>query len=821
MTQHDMDRSTHPLRDRLASLPVRPRPAPSPAGEVDPVEVERGRIRNKAAGIEAVAVTAQRGVEQMGLVRSVKTLRIINQTEGFDCMGCAWPDPSPKERSFAEFCENGAKAVAEEATLRRVGRDFFAAHDVDELVGWSDFMLGQQGRLTEPMVLRAGSTHYEPISWADAFALVADRLNGLASPDEAVFYTSGRASNEAAFVYQLFVRAFGTNNLPDCSNMCHESTSVALAETIGIGKGSVSLEDIHDAELIVIAGQNPGTNHPRMLSALEKAKKKGARIVAVNPLPETGLRGFDNPQTVKGLTGVGTELADEFMPIRLGGDLALFQALGALLVAADDAGRDAIDHEFVQRHTEGYEQWAQSMRELDWDLVDRATSLDRAQIERVAEMFISSRRTVVCWAMGVTQHRHAVATIKEITNVCLVQGNIGKPGAGLCPVRGHSNVQGDRTMGIWEKLPPHFGDALEREFGITAPTERGHDVVNSIRALCDGEVKVAVSLGGNLAAAAPDTAVTFAAMRNAKLNVHIATKLNRSHVVVGEEALILPTLGRTERDVQAGGPQGVTVEDSMSSVHLSHGRLDPASAQLRSEVSIICGIADATLKGRGGAEGDIDWTAMAGDYGVIRGHISRVVPGCEAYDEKVHRPGGFVLPHPPRDSRTFETPSGKAVFTTSPLEMVTAPEGHLVLQSLRSHDQFNTTIYGHDDRYRGLSGGRDVVMVHPDDLAAQGFADGDLVDVVAPWSDGSVRVVHGFRAVSYPTTRGCVAAYYPETNPLVALDSTAEGSNCPVSKAVVVKLVPAGQGPRHSAIEGLDAGEDDWKRSEVKPHHLS
>ena len=811
--------SDHTRRHTVIPLvPVRPTPAPTE--DVDPTEVERGHIKSKAGGLTAIAVTAQRGLGQMGARRSFATLRRINQVDGFDCMGCAWPDPHPEERSFAEFCENGAKAVAEEATLRRVDPVFFAEHSLEELSGWSDFMLGQQGRITHPMVLREGAAHYEPISWDEAFALIADTLRGLASPDEAIFYTSGRASNEAAFAYQLFARAFGTSNLPDCSIMCHASPAVARAEVRGLGTGSVTLDDIHEAELILIAGQNPGTNHPRMLTALEKAKRGGARIVAVNPLPETGLRGFDNPQTVRGLSGVGTELADEFLPIRLGGDLALFQALGSLLVARHDAGEDVFDRDFIERHTSGFDEWAQHMREVDWDLVSEATQLDRAQIERVAELFARSRKTVLCWAMGVTQHRHAVATIKEMANVALAQGNIGRPGAGLCPVRGHSNVQGDRTMGIWEKLPPHFGDALDAEFGLEVPRERGLDVVNSIRAMRDDEAKVLIGLGGNFAAATPDTAVTHDALRSVELVVNISTKLNRSHVVVGHTSLILPTLGRTERDVQASGLQGVTVEDSMSSVHLSRGRLDPAGPQLRSEVSIICGIAAATLAERGAA-GEIDWAAMADDYGVIRRHISRVVPGCDAYDDKVKRPGGFTLPHPPRDSRTFETPSRTALFTVSPLQMVSAPEGHLVLQSLRSHDQFNTTIYGHDDRYRGISGGREIVMVHPDDLAAQGFSDGALVDIVAPWPDGTERVVRGFRVVSYPTVRGCVAAYYPEVNPLVALESTAVGSNCPVSKAVIVRLVPAGTAPSHSATDTLESGEDDAKRSEVAPHHLS
>ena len=773
----------------------------APSEEPSPTEVQVGRPKHVAVGVRSVLVALHRSHDQLGLRRSAATLTRLNQADGFDCPGCAWPDPAPGDRSVAEFCENGAKAVAEEATVRRVGREFFDAHPISDLATRSDYWLGQQGRLTEPMVRRDGADHYEPISWDDAVALVAARLRGLDSPDRAVFYTSGRASNEAAFVYQLFVRAFGTNNLPDCSNLCHESTSLALNETIGIGKGSVTLDDVHHADLIVICGQNPGTNHPRMLTALEKAKRAGARILAVNPLPEAGLLRFRNPQTPRGVVGTGTALADVHLPIRINGDLALFQAIGALLVQAEaraaGQGRagEVVDHDFVARHTEGYQAWVDHLARLDWERVHEATGLDRARIEEAAALFAASRRTVICWAMGITQHRNAVATVKEFVNVALLQGNLGKPGAGLCPVRGHSNVQGDRTMGIWEELPARFGDALRDEFGFEPPRRRGLDVVDAIRALRDRRATVFVGLGGNFAAATPDTPVTWAALESADLTVQISTKLNRSHVVAGRTALILPTLGRTEQDRQETGLQAVSVEDSMSAVHLSRGRLEPAGPLLRSEVSIICALADATLGGSP-AGSRIDWRAMAGDYRRIREHIGHVVPGCAAYPEKVDRPGGFVLPHPPRDSRTFPTPGGRARFTVSPLEVLDVPEGYLLLQSLRSHDQFNTTIYGHDDRYRGISGGRRVVMVHPDDLRASGLADGDLVDLVGAWADeggdGSVRVVRGFRAVAYDTPRGCVAAYYPEVNPLVPLDSTAIGSNCPTSKSVVVRLVPTG-----------------------------
>ena len=784
----------------------------APRHDVDEHSLEVEAPKESAAGLPAVAISMKLAVEQMGVRRTAQTLLRLNQADGFDCQGCAWPDPDPSHRHTAEFCENGAKAVTEEATLRRVERSFFVEHSIDDLHDKSDYWLGQQGRITEPMVLRAGSTHYEPIAWDQAFELMGGLLNGLASPDEAVFYTSGKTSNEAAFAYQLFVRAYGTNNLPDCSNMCHESTSVALAEAIGIGKGSVSLEDIHRAKLIVIAGQNPGTNHPRMLTALETAKRNGAKIIAVNPLREAGLVRFKNPQKARGLAGHGTALADLHLPVRVNGDLALFQAIGSLLLEWD-----AVDHEFVRDHTVGFEEWATHVRELDWDAVRRATGLERPEIEAAARMFQDSDATVICWAMGITQHRNAVATVKEIVNVALLQGNIGKPGAGLCPVRGHSNVQGDRTMGIWEKPPSHFLDALEKEFGFDPPREHGFDTVKAIEALRDGKARVFIGMGGNFVSAAPDTEVTERAMRNADLTVHVSTKLNRSHVVHGREALILPAMGRSERDLTGGRLQRVTVEDSMSAVHASHGPLKPASPYLKSEVDIVCSLAIATLGDKYG----IPWEDFRSDYTEIRHRIARVVPGCAAYDEKVSQPGGFVLPHPPRDSRTFKTDAGRAVFTTSPTDVLHVPEGRLLLQTLRSHDQFNTTIYGLDDRYRGIKNGRRVVFVHPDDIAAFGLADGSIVDLVSEWSDGSERRAPQFRVVPYDQPRGCAAAYYPETNPLIPLGSTAIGSNCPTSKSVIVRLEPPGGG--QGVTEPSDAGTvtaGDNKRT-VEPEQLS
>ncbi|WP_410589645.1 FdhF/YdeP family oxidoreductase [Amycolatopsis sp. lyj-23] len=760
----------------------------APVPDVDETRLEVGKPKGWAAGIPGVAVSLARSVEQLGTGRTIKALRLLNQREGFDCPGCAWPEPREadgEKRKLAEFCENGAKAVAEEATKRRVDREFFAKHPIGELETKTDYWLGQQGRITEPFVLREGASHYEPISWDDAFALVAGELKALSNPDEAIFYTSGRTSNEAAFLYQLLVRSFGTNNLPDCSNMCHESSGAALSATTGVGKGSVSLADIHRADLVVVVGQNPGTNHPRMLSALEEAKGNGAKVIAVNPLPEAGLMRFKNPQNVRGVVGKGTPLADEFAQIRLGGDLALFQAVGHLLLAWDaEAPGTIVDRDFVERLTEGFDGYAGHLREIDWPEVERATGLPRPQIERVARMIASSERTIYCWAMGLTQHKHAVPTISEIANLALMRGMIGKPGAGLCPVRGHSNVQGDRTMGIWEKMPQSFLDALAAEFGIEVPREHGFDTVDAIRAMRDGRGKVFFAVGGNFAAATPDSALTEKALRSCSLTVHVSTKLNRSHVVHGRTALVLPTLGRTERDVQASGEQFVTVEDSMSQVHTSRGRLKPASEHLLSEVAIVCRLAGALF----GADHAVPWRAFETDYDLIRDRISRVVPGCHDYNRRVREPDGFVLPHAPRDSREFTgTANGKGNFTVSELAYPRVPEGRLLLQTMRSHDQYNTTIYGLSDRYRGIENARRVVLVHPDDLAALGLADGALVDLVSEWRDGDRRAP-AFRVVAYPTARGCAAAYFPEANALVPLDSVADRSNTPVSKAIVVRL---------------------------------
>lgn len=742
--------------------------------------------KKSSVGIPAITSSMQLSLDEMGPARTVKTLLKLNHSDGFDCPSCAWPDPDPEHRKLAEFCENGARAVAWEATRKRVDRDFFATHPVSELRSWDDHDLESTGRLTEPMYLAPGAEHYTPISWERAIEMVAERLRALEHPDRAVFYTSGRASNEAAFTYQLLARRLGTNNLPDCSNMCHESSGAALTQTIGVGKGVVTLQDITDhAELIIVAGQNPGTNHPRMLTALEEAKQRGARIVAINPLPEAGFTRFRNPQTPRGLVGPGTVLADRILAVRVNGDLALFAALNRILLEREErAPGTVLDRDFIARYCDGFDAVAEEWRSLDMAEMERLSGVTRAQMEDLADDVVAAGSVVVCWAMGLTQHRNAVPTIREIVNFLLLRGNIGRPGAGPSPIRGHSNVQGDRTMGIWEKMPEPFLDRLRDEFGFDPPRRHGWDTVDSIRAMRDGLVDVFFALGGNFVAATPDSRVTEAAMARCALTVHVSTKLNRSHLHHGTEALILPCLGRTERDVRPGGEQFVTVEDSMSMVHASRGRLEPASPQLRSEVAII------TDLGRALFGDDIGWAAMGGDYSLIRRHIEHVVPGFHSFEERVDTPGGFMLPRPPHDSRTFPTETGKARFTVNRPSAEEIPEGHLLLQTVRSHDQFNTTVYGLDDRYRGIHGGRKVVFVSGADLRARGLADGSIVDLVSVWSDGERRA-EGFRAVEYPTPPGCAAAYFPEANVLVPLDHTAETSNTPVSKSVVIRLEPS------------------------------
>ncbi|GAA2160933.1 MULTISPECIES: FdhF/YdeP family oxidoreductase [Glycomyces] len=769
----------------------------SKAPETDPAQ-DSPDVRppkRRAVGVPAVVNSLRVVGTQAGVKRGLPLLRDVNQTGGFDCPGCAWPEPG--HRHPAEFCENGAKAVAEEGTRRRVDPAFFAEHPIADLADKSGYWLGQQGRLTEPVHLPEGATHYRAITWDDAYELIASELAALDHPDQAAFYTSGRTSNEAAFLYQLFARKLGTNNLPDCSNMCHESSGAALAETIGIGKGSVTLDDLHQADLIIVAGQNPGTNHPRMLTALEQAKRAGARIATVNPLPETGMRRFKNPQTARGLAGRGTELTDLFLQIKVGGDLALFSVLNRMLLRASATDPAAIDRDFIADYTNGFDAFAahHGIDDPDGDAAALAEAVERTglaadEIERLLAMVLEADRIVVCWAMGLTQHRHAVPTIREVVAFLLLRGNIGRPGAGVCPVRGHSNVQGDRTMGIWERMPDRFLDALGTEFDFAPPRDHGLDTVGTIRAMRDGRVRVFFAMGGNFVAATPDTAATEAAMRGCRLTVHVSTKLNRSHVVTGARALILPALGRTDVDAPGGREQFVTVEDSMGIVHSSRGSVPALSPEMRSEVAIVAGLARAVL----GPGDPVPWEEFAGEYDLVRDRIERVVPGFADYNARARVPGGFALPHAPRDAREFPTATGKANFTVNPVTSPEAGPGRLLLQTLRSHDQFNTTIYGLDDRYRGIHDGRRVVLVNPEDAAELGLVDGAYCDLVSEWADGDRRAPH-FRIVHYPTARGCAAAYFPETNVLVPLDSVAETSNTPTSKSIVVRFEADSGGP--------------------------
>ncbi|MBW4032601.1 MAG: FdhF/YdeP family oxidoreductase [Acidobacteria bacterium] len=744
-----------------------------------------GHKENWAVGVPAIVHSMGPALREMGALRTAKLMTSINHKDGFDCMSCAWPDPD--HRNLLEFCENGAKAVTWEATPVTVPTTFWAENSLSSLLDKTEHWLGMQGRLTEPVYKAAGSDHYEPVSWDRAFRLIAAKLNSLGSPDEAAFYTSGRTANETAFLYQLFVRAFGTNNLPDCSNMCHESTGTALGQTIGIGKSTIAYDDFGKADLVIVMGQNPGTNHPRMLTALEECKRNGGHIIAVNPLPEAGLIRYKNPQKARGIVGRGTDIADQFVQIRSGGDMALMQAVSKRVVDAEAAAPGTVlDHEFLATHTTGLDAFRAHLDQLDDDEVLAATGISAAEIDQFAARYLASERVIITWAMGLTQQRKAVDTIKEVVNLLLLRGNIGKPGAGASPIRGHSNVQGDRTMGIWEQMSDGFLDALQAEFHFDPPRKHGADSLQTVRGLQRGEIKVFVAMGGNFVGAISDTTAAEAAMRGTEMTVQVSTKLNRSHVVTGAEALILPTLGRTEFDLQETGAQFVSVEDSVCAVHASHGAVPPVAAGILSEIAIVSRLAVATL----GSTSDIDWRGFERDYDIIRDHISRVVPGFESFNTDIRRVGGFVLPNGPRDSRTFATSTGKAMITVNELEHLERPAGRLILQTMRSHDQFNTTIYSLNDRYRGISKGRDVIFVNPDDLAELGLSDGQRVDIFSEWHDEQERVLRNYRIVEYPTARGCAAAYYPEANVLVPLESASLGSNTPVSKAVIVRLEP-------------------------------
>ena len=725
-------------------------------------------------------------------VKGARTLLSANQPDGFDCPGCAWPDRN--HASTFEFCENGVKAVAAEATARRTGPEVFQRYTVAELARQSDFWLEDQGRLTHPMVYDAESDRYIPIEWDAAFALMARHLNALSDPNEALFYTSGRASNEAAFLYQLFVREYGTNNFPDCSNMCHEPSGSAMREQVGVGKGTVTLDDFTLADAIFVFGQNPGTNHPRMLGELRAANKRGARIVSFNPMRERGLERFADPQSKLEMATMGsTPISTHYFQPRGGGDLAVVKGMMKRLLEREDAGERLLDYEFIATHTQGFDALVADLREQSWAEIVEESGLTLEQIHAAADVYCGAKSVIFCWGMGITQHQNSVATIQMMTNLLLMRGNLGRPGAGACPVRGHSNVQGDRTMGIWEKPPAALLDRLEEVFGFEPPRENGYDTVESIRAMLDGRGKVFIALGGNFAAATPDTVATWKALRKCQLTVHISTKLNRSHLIHGREALILPCLGRTEIDMQATGPQGVTVEDSMSMVHLSSGINPPASPLLLSEPALIARLADATL----GSRSRVKWLWLMEDYKRIRDLIEQVFPDFKDFNARVAKPGGFRL-YNSASERVWKTSTGKANFYAHPIPRDTPVHRArrrvkdaivFTLQTTRSHDQYNTTIYGQDDRYRGVFGQRRVLFINREDIRALGFKDGDWVDLLTVWDDGQDRRADRFRLVAYDIPRGNIAAYYPETNPLVPLDSVALNAGTPTSKSIPVVLV--------------------------------
>ena len=732
------------------------------------------KIKSTAAGIPAAVSSMNHGIRKMGVAKTVRSLLMVNQKDGFDCPGCAWPDPD--HRSSFEFCENGAKAVADEAMKANVDATFFRKYSVSDLLKKSDYWLNSQGRIAQPMILEADATHYTPIDWEDAFQFIASSIQSMESPKRGVYYTSGRTSNEAAFLYQALVRALGTNNLPDCSNMCHESSGKALTETIGIGKGTVHLEDFNHSDLILVIGQNPGTNHPRMLTALRDAKKKGAKIISINPLPETGLKRFKHPQDY--MTGdlKSTQLADLYVPVRIGGDAALLKG-----IMKEVHARGAIDPEFISSKTEGYNEFEVSLDSHSWEQIVEDSGIERHTIQKIAQMCCDSKATIACWAMGLTQHKNGVAVIQEVVNLLLMGGHIGRPGAGVCPVRGHSNVQGDRTVGIWEAPSESFLEKLEEGLKFNLPREHGYDVVQSIHAMEKSMVDVLIYMCGNFLSATPDTPRTSRAIQNVGLTVQISTKLNRSHLVTGDTALILPVLGRTELDVQSSGEQFVTVENSMGVVHRSKGNLRPASNHLVSEPALVAHLGQLLCPEV------LDWKSYGNNYDSIRNLMAESLNGFENYNDRIQQSNGFLLPNPPRDSCEFSTPTGKAVFTTHSLPNVALAQDRFVLMTLRSHDQYNTTIYGLHDRYRGVHGNRRVLFMNALDMSEYGLKTRDVVDITSHF-EGSTRKSKQWNVVPYEIPRKNLAAYFPEANELVPLESTAHISNTPTSKWIEVTI---------------------------------
>ena len=745
--------------------------------------IELADIPKSAVGVKAIKSYLNHVVGEVGLVKGISLLKNLNQKNGFDCPGCAWPDPDEKRAFLAEYCENGAKAVAEEATKNRVSPMFFSTYSVPNLAKLSDYEIGKKGRITQPVYLPEGADHYKEISWKDAFALIADELNGLDSPDEAIFYTSGRTSNEAAFLYQLFVRQFGTNNLPDCSNMCHESSGAALSETLGIGKGSVTLDDFNHTDLIIVMGQNPGTNHPRMLTALGEAKKNGSKIITINPLPEVGLMNFKDPQNPLKWVGSGQNLTDLFLQVKINGDVALLKIiLKLMLKKEEDTPYSVFDYDFIKNKTHGIEDLLDDLETYSIDYLVPQTGLSLEKIKEAADLIINKKKVIICWAMGLTQHKNSVDTIREIVNILLLKGSIGKKGAGTCPVRGHSNVQGDRTMGIWEKMSDEFLDKLDANFNFKSPRKHGFDVVNAIEAMHKNKAKVFFGMGGNFVSATPDTEFTAEALRKCNLTVHVSTKLNRSHLIHGKKALILPCLGRSEKDMQSTGEQFISVENSMGVVHNSQGHLNSASEHLLSEPAIVAGLANATLK-----NSSVNWTKLISNYDFIRDEIEAVIPGFENYNERVRIGKGFYLPNNARENDFKPTNTGKANFSINSPSEIKLENNQFILMTIRTHDQYNTTIYGLNDRYRGVLNERRVIFMNPKDMEKLGLEKLDLVDLTSHFN-GEKREAKGFLAIPYSIPEQCTATYFPEANVLVPIKSTADISNTPNSKSTIITI---------------------------------
>ncbi|QNM85994.1 FdhF/YdeP family oxidoreductase [Polaribacter pectinis] len=745
--------------------------------------IQLKEIPDSAVGFKAIKSSLNHITSEVGLIKGIGLLKNLNQKDGFDCPGCAWPDPDAKRAFLAEYCENGAKAVAEEATKNKVSPLFFATHSVQELAKLSDYEIGKSGRITQPMYLPEGKDNYEEISWEDAFNLIGEELNYLDSPDEAIFYTSGRTSNEAAFLYQLFVRQFGTNNLPDCSNMCHESSGAALSETLGIGKGSVTLDDFNHADLVIVMGQNPGTNHPRMLTALGETKNNGGKIITINPLPEVGLLNYKDPQNPLKWIGSGQDLTDLFLQVKINGDVALLKIILKLMTQKEIENPGAIfNHDFIKEKTAGIDEMLNDLDNYSIEELLPQTGIEFEEIEKATELIINNEKIIICWAMGLTQHKNSVDNIREVVNILLLKGSIGKKGAGTCPVRGHSNVQGDRTMGIWEKSPDSFLDKLDKEFNFKSPRKHGFDVVDSIEAMHKKKAKVFVGMGGNFVSATPDTEFTADALRNCNLTVHISTKLNRSHLIHGKKALILPCLGRSEKDFQSSGEQFVTVENSMGVVHQSHGHLEPHSDKLLSEPKIVAGVANATLK-----NSTVNWTKLTDNYDLIRDKIEATIPGFENFNNRVRIKGGFYLPNNARDNNFTPTSTGKANFSANKPSEIKLEENQFMMMTIRTHDQYNTTIYGLNDRYRGVLNERRVIFMNKEDMNSLGLKKLDLVDLTSYFNNDK-REARGFLAIPYNIPKQCTATYFPEANVLVSIKSKADISNTPASKTVIITI---------------------------------